>query len=63
LAGINNIEKANEFLSTFWDDYNARFSIFPEDSHDAHRPLLKSQNLEKILCAKEYGTVEIWNHF
>lgn len=57
LAGINDIEKANEFLSTFWDDYNARFSVLPEDPRDAHRPLLPGQNLKKILCTKEYRKV------
>jgi len=53
LAGINCIEKANEFLETFWDDYNAKFSVPPEDPNDAHKPLLLEQNLEKILCIKE----------
>ena len=57
LAGINNIEKANEFLLMFWDEYNARFSIPPEDPCDAHRSLLSEQDLKKILSIKEYRKV------
>lgn len=53
LANIDCIEKANVFLESFWDDYNARFSVPSEDPHDAHRPLLPDQNLDKIFCCKE----------
>jgi transposase len=57
LAGINDIEKGNAFLLTFWDEYNARFSVPPEDPRDVHRPLLPEQDLKKILCTKEYRKV------
>ena len=53
LAGISSIEKANEFLETFWDDYNARFTVPAADPRDAHMPLLPEHDLERILCKKE----------
>jgi transposase len=57
LAGISGIEQGNQFLLTFWDEHNRRFSIPPANPDDAHRPLLPEHSLEKILCKKEYRKV------
>ena len=57
LAGINDIEGANEFLPAFWEVYNEKFAVKPVDPRDAHRELLPEQDLEKILCKKEYRKV------
>jgi len=57
LAEINDIESANKWLPTFWEDYNKRFSDNPDDFGNAHRKLLLEQNLERILCKKEHRKV------
>jgi hypothetical protein len=57
LAGINNIESANKFLPAFWEDYNKRFSVTPNNPRDVHRTLLPEHNLERILCKREYRKV------
>lgn len=53
LAGINDIEKGNEFLLTYWDVFNIRFAVQPENPLSAHRPLLPGHDLKRILCNKE----------
>jgi transposase len=53
LVGINDIHRANEFLLTFWDPFNEKFSIPPRNPVSAHRPLLPEHRLERILCKKE----------
>jgi hypothetical protein len=57
LAGISSIEEANSFLQMYWDKYNERFSIEPEDKNDAHTPLLREHELERILCMKHSRVV------
>lgn len=49
LAGISDIERANTFLPEFMADFNRRFALPPANPADAHRLLLASQKLERIL--------------
>jgi len=57
LRGISDIDSANAFLPEFCQDYNHRFAVAPRSSHDAHRPLLKNENLDIILTHQKTGTL------
>lgn len=50
LAGINTIEEANAWLSTFIESHNKRFAKPPYSSQDLHRPVLETHGeLDDIL--------------
>lgn len=53
LAGISDREAANAFLEGFRQDFNRRFAVTPRSSHDAHRPLLPTHDLERIWSHQE----------
>ncbi len=57
LQGISDIDSANAYLPEFRADYNRRFAVVPRSNHDAHRPLLKSDNLDLILTHRKTGTL------
>ena len=57
LRGISDIDSANAFLAEFCQDYNRRFAVVPRSTHDAHRPLLESENLDIILTHQKTGTL------
>ncbi len=57
LRGISDIASANAFLPEFRADYNRRFAVAPRSSHDAHRPLLKNENLDLILTHQKTSTL------
>jgi transposase len=57
LRGISDIETANAFLPEFQEDYNHRFAVVPRSSHNAHRPLLKADQLDLILTHQETRTL------
>jgi len=57
LRGISDIETGNAYLPEFREDFNRRFAVAPRSTHDAHRPLLKSDNLEVILSQQETRTL------
>ena len=57
LHGISDIDQANAFLPAFRDDFNRRFAVQPRSTHDAHRPLLKTENLDLILSHQKTGTL------
>ena len=57
LRGISDMENANDFLPEFLEDFNRRFAVQPRSSHDAHRPLLKSDDLDTILTRQKTGTL------
>jgi hypothetical protein len=53
LAGISTIEAANRFLwSTYLPDHNARCAVEPANPKNAHRPLLKSHQLDQVLSLR-----------
>jgi hypothetical protein len=52
LQKIATLEEANAFLPFFIDDFNKRFAKPPQDTANAHKPLLPEQNLDRILCQK-----------
>jgi transposase len=57
LHGISNMEAGNAYLPEFRDDFNRRFAVEPRSTHDAHRPLLKTENLDLILTHQKTGTL------
>lgn len=57
LGGISDIDSANAYLPEFRADFNRRFAVQPRSSHDAHRPLLKTENLDIILTHQKTGTL------
>jgi len=57
LRGISDMESGNAYLSEFREDFNRRFSVAPRSTHNAHRPLLKADNLDLILTHQETRTL------
>ena len=57
LRGISDLANANAFLPEFREDFNQRFAVQPRSTHDAHRPLLKTENLDIIFTDQKTGTL------
>jgi len=57
LRSIADMEAGNAYLPEFREDFNRRFAVIPRSSHNAHRPLLKTENLELILTHLETRTL------
>lgn len=57
LRGISDIDHANVFVNEFREDYNHRFAVAARSSHNAHRPLLETENLDLILSQQESRTL------
>ncbi|ELU4770846.1 ISNCY family transposase [Salmonella enterica] len=52
LRGINTMAAANAFAKEYMEDYNSRFANVPRLSHDVHRPLEDSDDLDSIFTIK-----------
>ena len=57
LRGISTMAEGNAYLNEFMDSYNQKFAVQPFLKEDAHRPLLKSENLLDILVLRETRTL------
>jgi transposase len=57
LRGISDMQAGNAYLPEFREDFNRRFAVAPRSTHDAHRPLLKTDHLELILTHQETRTL------
>lgn len=57
LRGISDMQAGNAYLPEFREDYNRRFAVAPRSTHNAHRPLLKTENLDLILTHQETRTL------
>jgi transposase len=57
LRGISDMAAGNAFLPEFRADFNRRFAVPPRSNHDAHRPLLKTENLDIVLTHQKNGTL------
>jgi hypothetical protein len=53
LRSISDMQAANAYLPEFREDFNRRFAVAARSTHDAHRPLLKTDNLDVILTHQE----------
>lgn len=57
LRDISSMEVANAFAPEFCEDFNRRFAVVPRSDHDAHRPLLETENLDLIFSRQKTGTL------
>lgn len=57
LRNLSTIEAANAYLEEFRADFNRRFAVSPRSTHDAHRPLLPTENLDRILTHQRSTTL------
>jgi len=57
LAGINDMESANQSLSGFTEKLNARFAVEPRSPADFHRPVSQGMDLRNVFCLEESRTV------
>lgn len=57
LRGISDMQSGNAYLSEFREDFNRRFAVAPRSTHNAHRPLLNTDNLDLILTHQETRTL------
>ena len=57
LLGISSIEEGNVYVQEYIKDFNRRFAVVPRSSHDAHRPLLPTDDLDRILTWQETRTL------
>lgn len=57
LSNISTIEEANDFLPSFFETYNKKYSEQPANTFNAHRPLNQGMELKYILCTKEERVV------
>ena len=55
LRNLSTLEAANAYLEEFRADFNRRFAVPSRSTHDAHRPLLSSENLDLILTRQKTG--------
>lgn len=53
LEGINTIEEGNAFLPKFFEKYNKQFRKEAANPEDAHRPLRKQDDLERLYARKD----------
>ena len=53
LRAISDVDAANAFAPAFLADYNRRFARAPRSEHAAHRPLLPSNDLDRIFSWQE----------
>jgi len=52
LEKISSIEEANAFLPKFIEGYNRKFGVKPRESEDAHRPMRRGDELERIFAKR-----------
>jgi hypothetical protein len=57
LRGITSIEEANEYLLEYLKGHNDKFSKEPANTFNAHRPLKKDNDLDRLLCKREERTL------
>jgi len=57
LAGIRDIEGANQFLCGFAESLNTKFAVEPRSSADFHRPVPQGMDLRSVFCLEEQRTV------
>jgi transposase len=55
LHNIADMQAGNAYLPEFREDFNRRFAVQPRSTHDAHHPLLPTENLEMIFSHQKTG--------
>jgi hypothetical protein len=57
LAGIQDIDSANQLLPEFVEHLNAKFAVEPQSPEDFHRPVSENLDLRSVFCWEETRTV------
>lgn len=57
LRAISTREAANAYVPEFIEDYNRRFARPAQSAHDAHRPMLEHDNLDRAFTWQEERSV------
>jgi len=57
LRGISTLEDGNAYLEEYRTAHNAKFAVAPASEHDAHRPLLDHDDLDKVFTWQEERTL------
>ncbi len=57
LQNISTMKEGNAYLPEFIVMFNKKFEVEPTERINAHRPLLREDKLEEILCLKETRVV------
>jgi transposase len=53
IEGLSSMEEGNRFLERYMEEHNAKFSRLPKNAENAHIPLIRELDLDRILCVKE----------
>ncbi len=53
IAGITDVDKANQFLKSYMPKFNDKFAVLPSDTICAFRAMPEDLNLDYMLCVKE----------
>jgi len=53
LLGISSMKEGNKYLPKYIEIFNKKFAVEPLNKVNMHRPILKTQKLDEILCFKE----------
>jgi transposase len=57
LRDISDMQTGNAYLPEYCAVFNRHFAVAPRSQHDAHRPLLPTENLDLILTHQESRTL------
>ena len=57
LRGLSTLDAGNAFLEEYRRGHNARFAVAAASEHDAHRPLLGHEELDKVFTWQEERTL------
>jgi len=58
IAGITNINEANDFLAKYIPKFNEKFAIEPAISEPAYTQLKENMSIDNILCFKQIRTID-----
>ena len=58
IANISTPDQANDFLENYIALFNQTFSVLPDDTASAFRPLADTLNVDAILCVKSTRSVD-----
>lgn len=58
IAGINDIEKANDFLASYIEKFNKKFAVPPAEPECMFRPVTDIDFVNHILCVKQERSLD-----
>jgi hypothetical protein len=63
LRGISAIEEGNRYLAIFIKEYNEKFGKEARNKEDAHRPMRKGDNLERLFARRSIRKLSLAGYF